>query len=100
MALQTINIPALDPNLFTGPTRNMSGVARTMNPTADVAYGTNGNVEFMRWMYLGVGGDVSYVKWDGTSQTLVGLLAGIWHPIYSMKINSSGTTASSIVVGS
>ena len=80
---------------FTGPTRMMSGVARTLNPTLDTQYG-----EKMRWLYIGVTGNVSYVKWDGTTQVLVGLAAGVFHPIYSLQINSSGTTATSIVVGS
>jgi hypothetical protein len=100
MAIQTITIPPLDPNIFTGPTRNMSGVGRTFNPTLDVAYGTNGAVEFMRWLYVGTSGNITYTKWDGTQQTLVGIGAGIWHPIYSIMINNSGTTASDIVVGS
>lgn len=100
MGLQYITLSPLDPNLFTGPTRNMSGVAKTMTPTLDVAYGTNGALEFMRWLYVGVTGNVSYVKWDGTTQTLAGLAAGVWHPIYSVMINTTGTTATSIVVGS
>lgn len=95
MSIAVLNIPPLDPNLKTGPTRIMSGVARTLNPTVDVQYG-----EFMTWLYVGVTGDVSYVKWDGTTQVLVGLAGNVWHPIYSIMINSSGTTATSIVVGS
>jgi hypothetical protein len=78
----------------------MSGVARTVTPTSDIGYGANGTVEYMRWLYVGVTGHVSYVKWDGTSQTLNNLSAGVWHPIYSMQINSAGTTATGIVVGS
>lgn len=100
MALPYVSIPALDPFIFTGPTRNMSGVARTASVTLDTAYGTNGAIEFMRWLYCGVSGDISYVKWDGSSQTLVGLAAGVWHPIYSVMINTTGTTAASMVVGS
>lgn len=100
MALAYVTIPALDPNIFTGPTRNMSGVARTLIPTLDQGYGSNGALEFMRWLYVGVTGNVSYRKWDGTDQTLVGLAAGVWHPIYSVMINTAGTTATSIVVGS
>ncbi len=96
MALQTIlNVPPLDPYLKTGPTRIMSGVVRTLTPTLDTPYG-----EFMTWLYVGVTGDVSIVKWDGTTQVLVGLAAGIMHPIYSVMINSAGTTATSLVVGS
>lgn len=100
MALATIRLDPLDPNIFSGPTRNMSGVAKTADVTLDTGYGANGTLEFMRWLYVGVSGDVSYVKWDGTSQTLVGLAAGVWHPIYTIKINTTGTTATNIVVGS
>jgi hypothetical protein len=96
MALQTIQVvPPLDPNLKSGPTRIMSGVARTLSPVLDTQYG-----EFMTWLYVAVQGDVSYVKWDGTTQLLSALAAGVFHPIYSVMINSSGTTATGIVVGS
>lgn len=96
MAFITIqDIPPLDPNLKTGPTRIMSGIARTLTPVLGTPYG-----EFMTWIYIGGSGNLSYVKWDGTSQTLVGIAAGIWHPIYSIMINSAGTTATGIVVGS
>jgi hypothetical protein len=96
MALQQVQeIDPWDGFNFTGPTRTMSGVARTLEPTLGVPYG-----EKMRWIYVGVTGNLSYVKLDGTSETLVGLAAGVFHPIYSLMINSSGTTASSIVVGS
>jgi hypothetical protein len=78
----------------------MSGVARTGTVTNDTYYGANNSVEFARWLYVGVTGDVSYTKWDGTNQTLTGLAAGVWHPIFSIKINSSGTTATGIVWGS
>lgn len=93
--LQVQDVPPLDGNTFTGPTRTMSGVARTLIPTLDIQYG-----EKMRWLYVGVSGNVSYVKWDGTTQVLVGLAGGVFHPIYSLMINSSGTTAASLVVGS
>lgn len=100
MAVQLCTIPALDPNTFTGPTRVMSGVARTGAVTLNTMYGANGQVEFARWLYIGVTGTVSYRKWDGTDQTLVGLAAGVWHPIYSIQVNSSGTTATNLVWGS
>lgn len=99
MALTTINVDALDPSGFTGPTRVMSGVARTGNVTLDTPYNPP-YAEFARWLYVGVSGNVTYVKWDGTTQLLVGLAAGVWHPIYSIQVNSSGTTASSLVWGS
>lgn len=100
MAVQLVTVPALDPNAYTGPTRVMSGVARTGDVTTDTLYGPNGSVEFARWLYVGATGNVSYRKWDGTDQTLVGLAAGVWHPIYSIRVNSSGTTATSLVWGS
>jgi hypothetical protein len=100
MSLTILNVPALDPYGFTGPTRVMSGIARTGNVDLNSPYGTNGNAEFARWLYIGVTGNISYIKWDGTTQVLVGLAAGVWHPIYSIQINSTGTTATSIVWGS
>lgn len=100
MAVQLVTVPPLDPNGYTGPTRVMSGVARTGSVTLDTFYGANGAVEFARWLYVGTTGNVSYTKWDGTNQTLVGLAAGVWHPIYSIKVNTAATTAASLVWGS
>lgn len=100
MAVQTITIPPLDPNGFTGPVRVMSGIARTDTIVVNTFYGPSGALEFARWIYVGTSGNLSYMKWDGTSQTLVGLAAGIWHPIYSIMVNSVGTTATDLVWGS
>lgn len=100
MAVQLVNVPALDPNAYTGPTRVMSGVARTGNVTLDTYYGPNGSVEFARWLYVGVTGNVAYTKWDGTTQVLIGLAAGVWHPVYSIRVNTTSTTATSMVWGS
>jgi len=100
MAVQVSTIAPLDPNIFTGPTRVMSGVAKTDTVSLDTYYGTGGTVEYARWLYVGVTGNVSFTKWDGTDQTLVGLAAGVWHPIFSIKVNTTGTTATSIVWGS
>lgn len=93
--MQTIFVPPLDPNAYTGPVRVMAGVARMGTVTLGTAYG-----EFARWLYVGVQGDVSIVKWDGNTQLIQGLVAGIWHPIYSLEVNTSGTTASEILWGS
>lgn len=100
MARQFVDVPPLDPYAYTGPVRTMSGVARTGDVVLDTAYGTAGVPEYARWLYVGVTGDVSYVKWDGTSQTLVGLAAGVWHPIYSTSVNTAGTSATNLVWGS
>lgn len=53
MAVQLIDVPPLDPNAYTGPTRVMAGVARTGDVTLDAYYGPNGTVEFTRWIYVG-----------------------------------------------
>lgn len=100
MAVQLIDIPPLDPNIYTGPTRFMTGVSRTGNVVNDTYYGPNGTVEFARWIYVGGSGDISYTKWDGTDQVLVAIAVGLWHPILSIKINSTGTTATNLVWGS
>ncbi len=100
MAVQLVNVPALDPHAYTGPTRVMAGVARTGDVVANTMYGANGSVEFARWLYAGVTGNVSYRKWDGTDQTLIGLAAGVWHPIFSIMVNNVGTTATGLVWGS
>jgi len=94
MAL-TVQVPPLDPYAFTGPVRVMSGVARMADVTLDTAYG-----EFARWLYVGTSGDVSIVKWDGSTQVISGLAAGVFHPIYSIQVNTTGTTALDIIWGS
>lgn len=100
MAVQTVQVPPFDPSLYTGMVRGIQGVARTGDVTLDTYFGANNSVEFARWLYVGVTGNVSYVKWDGTSQTLIGLQAGMWHPICSIKVNTALTTATNLVWGS
>lgn len=100
MSVQLVMVPPLDPNAYTGPTRVMAGVARTGNATLDTYYGANGSVEFARWLYVGANGAVSYTKWDGTTQTILNLAAGVWHPIYSIRVNTTDTSATDIVWGS
>lgn len=95
MALRVLDVRPLDPNLKTGPSRLMSGPVRMRTVTLDVAYG-----EFATWLYVGVSGNVSLVEWDGTTILLTGLAAGVFHPIFSLMINSSGTTATNLVWGS
>jgi len=87
MSITTFFIPSLDPNLYTGPARLLAGIARTGTPVLDVPYN-----EFARWIYVGTAGNLSYLKWDGTIETLPNLVPGIWHPIFSIQINSAGTT--------
>lgn len=101
MAIPVIeNIGPIDTNAYTGPTRVMSGVARMGAVVLDTPYGATGVPEFARWLYVGVTGNVSLQCWDGTTISLLGLAAGVWHPIYSSLIHSSGTTATNMVWGS
>lgn len=100
MAVQLIDIPPLDPLNFTGSVRELGGVGRTGNVTLDTHYGNDGSVEYARWLYVGTSGNVSFVRWDGVTQTLLNLAAGVFHPIHSIKINTTGTSAGSIVWGS
>lgn len=100
MAVQLVDVGALDPNGYTGSTRIISGVARTGSVTLDTYYGANGSVEYAKWLYIGGAGNVSFMKWDGTSQTLIGLAVGVWHPICSIKVNTASTTATNLVWGS
>lgn len=101
MAMPLVNVPPLDPGLFTGPSRQMSGVGRTDDVVLDTRFAIDlGTPEYGRWLYVGVTGDVNYTKWDGTTQTLVGLAAGVWHPIQAIQVNTVGTTATNIVWGS
>lgn len=86
MAQQVVDIPPLDPYIFTGPVRELAGIARTGTVTYNVRY------EFARWIYVGTAGALSYVKWDGTTETLPNIAAGVWHPIHSIQINSAGTS--------
>ncbi len=95
MALITVDVKPLDPYIYTGPTRMMSGPVRMRSVTADTAYG-----EFASWLYVGTTGNVSIVEWDGTTIVLNNLLAGVWHNIGSIMINSVGTAATGIVWGS
>lgn len=97
MSLTTVLVPPLDPNIYTGSFRLLAGPARTGTVTPGTPYG---NPEFASWLYVGVAGNVSYVKWDGTTQILTNMLAGIWHRMESIMINTAGTTATGLVWGS
>lgn len=91
----TLDVKPIDPNLKTGPSRIMSGPVRMAAVTPGTAYG-----EFATWLYVGVTGDVAITCWDGTTVTMKGLAAGVWHPVYSLMVNTSGTTATNMLWGS
>jgi hypothetical protein len=85
-----IKVNPFDPNNMNAPVRAVSGIVRTGTVTFDTPYAIDN--EYARWVYIGTSGDLSYTKQDGTIETLPNLAAGIWHPIWSIQINSSGTT--------
>ena len=51
----------------------------------------------IRALYVGVSGDVKFVDMAGTTITLVGLAAGVFHPVCAVKIFATDTTATDIV---
>jgi len=97
MALQKVlNVPPFDPNnISNGPYRLLAGPTRMGSVTLDTPYG-----EFANWLYVAVTGNVSIVKWDGTTQVLTAMLGGQWHRMGSLMINTVGTTATGLVWGS
>lgn len=95
MSLIIVDVKKIDPYLKTGPSRIMSGPVRMRTVTLDTAYG-----EFATWLYIGAAGNVNITEWDGTTIVLTGLVAGVWHPIYSLQVNSASTTATNILWGS
>lgn len=50
-----------------------------------------------RGIYVGGNGNMVCVKEDGTTVTFVGVTAGIVYPIRAKRINSTSTTATSLV---
>lgn len=69
--------------------RAVSGIIKTGEVVFDENYP---NQENARYIYVGTTGNLSYVKWDGTTESIPNIAAGVWHPMCSLKINSSGTT--------
>ena len=96
MAQPTINVPPLDPNLYTAQVRTLGGPARTGTVTYDAGFTNSttppGVFEFSRWIYVGTTGNLQYTKWDGTTELLPNLAAGIWHPIYAINVTTTNTT--------
>ncbi len=96
MSLPYSYIPPLDPNIYTSQVRVLGGPARTGTVTYDLGFTNSstppGVLEFARWIYCGTAGNLAYTKWDGTTETLPNLAAGIWHPIFAVNILTAGST--------
>jgi hypothetical protein len=50
-----------------------------------------------RALYVGVGGNISLFQRDGTSVVFANVLSGTVLPVSALRVNSTNTTASSIV---
>lgn len=73
--------------------------AAAFTPSGDVTDLTSGPT---RGVYVGASGNLAVIfvgDKDADTVTLVGLAAGIWHPIQVRRILQTGTTATGIVVG-
>ena len=93
--LNPLIIPAFNPDTsVTTPSRPVQGIVKCRSVTQDTDFD-----EFARWLYVGTSGTVSYVGWDGVTVILPSLTAGVFHPIYAKRINSSGTTATNLFWG-
>jgi hypothetical protein len=96
MSLPFSFVPPLDPNIYSAQVRVLGGPARTGTVTYDTGFTNSstpaGVFEFSRWIYVGTTGNLAYTKWDGTNELLPNIAAGIWHPIYAIKILSASTT--------
>jgi len=66
--------------------------AVTPSDTADLSEGGIG-------LYCGVTGNVKITTLDDDTITMIGLAAGVWHPIQAKRVFATGTTATSILVG-
>jgi hypothetical protein len=82
------DIFAADRSRLNAPAYNASEVSP--HDTNDLAYVTRG-------IYVGVSGDVTLVTASGDTITLVGLAAGLIHPIRAKIIKDTGTDAENIV---
>lgn len=72
-----------------------AGISSALAPSLDVNLS-----RITRGVYVGVSGNLEVIfAGDTVGVTLVGLAAGVWHPMQIQQIVSAGTTATSIVVG-
>lgn len=93
-ALPFISVSKVDPQAtINNPIRALSGPTITGTITPDgTFYGV-----YATWLYVGTSGNLTYTKWDGTTQALTNVAAGVWHPIHSLNVTTA--TASGLVWG-
>ena len=68
------------------PIRCNTGPINTGTVTYDVDFG-----EYARWIYVAQTGNLSYVKWDGSTELLEGLPVGLYQ-IPAIRVNTTNTT--------
>lgn len=74
-----------------------AGIRSAMTPTQDQAFS-----RITRAVYVGASGNLEVQFCDDPDTapvTLIGVAAGVWHPMQIQKIISGGTTATGILVG-
>ncbi len=76
---------------FIGPIRSI--VSITTDDSNDLAASP------CRSIYCGVSGDIKITTPSGEDVTLVGVAAGIWHPMMARRIWATGTDATNIFAG-
>ena len=91
--MNPIDIPPFDAQgALTNPVRSLGGV----NQSGSVVVGTDYGVQ-ATWLYIGVTGNITVKKWDGTTQVYSNIAAGVYHPIHSIAITAA--TATNMVWG-
>lgn len=100
MPFKPVTVYPLDINLASGVGRILGSMVRSGNVVLDTPHGGDSAPEAASMLYVGVTGNVTVVKWDGTTQLYTNLAAGVIHKIASLQINSAGTTATGLIWGS
>jgi hypothetical protein len=76
-----------------GPTSPLSMILG-VTPANDTPLAFNS-----RAVYVGVTGNLHVRDMKGVDTVLVGLAAGVWHPMQVQIIHSTGTTATDVAIG-
>lgn len=90
---------AKDPVVIVG-SNVVDGEVATPSDATDLSKVTSGAYPYASFLYVGVSGDVTVRRVDGTNFDLPGLGAGSWHPVPPFtRVMATGTTATGIRAG-
>lgn len=96
---QFITIPPFAPEgALSNPVRALGPPLQSGTVVVDTYYSATDPL-YARWLYVGTTGNINYMKWDGTTQVITNVAAGVWHPIPSLQILAASTTAGGLVWG-